>query len=364
MGRELAPATPVTAPLQDGNPDTVFVRFAATLACFSPLLAAAQAPLPVLANEEHPVSFEGLIAPGTSSAPGSSSQVVPLWASDDGRLLAIASLAPHSGAPALPPAPAFGGLSDLRIIDATALFSTGLRWNPGHGLRTDLLIGVTPVLSSPLARLLDCSAAECLWSSSQPSTQALGASLGAGWTSSGASPVDFSFGLSWLETGEPSAVMAATDPLAARMALLTLDGGMPWRLDSSLMLSARGSWRLAQGPRLDLTAGVGRADAVPLWYGVPGGGIELNQMSLGLGVAAGSIRGSIVGHVISADDPAIAGARRWSGIDLGVSWRTPWRAELSVGAQNLWSLPLDHGNAREADSNQARMPYVQYRQDL
>lgn len=342
----------------------MLARLTATLACFSPLLAAAQAPLPVLANEASPISLERLIAPAAPGIAGSAAQVVPLWASDDGRLLAIVGFASDPGAPTLPPTPAFGGLSDLRIIDATNLFSTGLRWNPGHGLRADLVVGVAPTLQSPLARLFDCSTAECLWSSSQPSAFTRGALLGAGWTSSGENPVDFSFGLSWLDTGESPAVMAITDPLAAGMTLLTLDGGMPWRLDSSLMLSARGSWHLAQGPVLDLTAGVGRAAAAPLWYGVPGGGIELNQMSLGLGLASGSIRGSIVGHVISTDDPAFAGTRRWSGIDLGVSWRTPWRAELSVGAQNLWSLPIDPGTAREADSSQARMPYVQYRQDL
>lgn len=46
--------------------------------------------------------------------------------------------------------------------------------------------------------------------------------------------------------------------------------------------------------------------------------------------------------------------------DLGVSWRTPWRGEISVGAQNFWSAPLDA--PRDADPNQARTPYIQYRQ--
>ncbi len=343
-------------------PAIVLLRLAATLACLCPLLAAAQAPLPVLAHEDRPLSLDRLIAPEGMPVAGSASQVVPLWASNDGRLLAIVGLAPHAGAPALPPSPSFGGLSDLRIIDATNLFSTGLRWSPGEGLRTDVVVGMAST-QSPLSRLLDCTTAECLWSSPQASTHAFGATIGAGWTSSGEHPFDLSFGLSWLDAGHAT-VLPSADPLSAGMTLLTLDGGMPWRLDSSLMLSARGSWHLARGPVVDLTAGVGRADVAPLWYGVPGTGVELNQMSLGLGLATGSIRGSIVGHVISADDPALAGARRWSGIDLGVSWRTPWRAELSVGAQNLWTLPLEPGAAREADSSQARMPYVQYRQDL
>ena len=40
---------------------------------------------------------------------GSSAQVVPLWASPDGRLLAIVAMSRNAGAPVLPPSPAFTG---------------------------------------------------------------------------------------------------------------------------------------------------------------------------------------------------------------------------------------------------------------
>ena len=64
--------------------------------------------------------------------------------------------------------------------------------------------------------------------------------------------------------------------------------------------------------------------------------------------------------MLSSDDPALAG-KRWTTLDLGVSWRTPWSGELSVGAQNLWTAPIH--SPRDAES-QARTPYIQYRQDL
>ena len=64
---------------------------------------------------------------------------------------------------------------------------------------------------------------------------------------------------------------------------------------------------------------------------------------------------------VRSDDPMLVG-KKWTALDLGVSWRTPWRGEISVGAQNLWSAPLDA--PRDADPNQARTPYIQYRQDL
>ena len=55
--------------------------------------------------------------------------------------------------------------------------------------------------------------------------------------------------------------------------------------------------------------------------------------------------------------------KKWTALDLGVSWRTPWRAEISVGAQNLWSAPMD-APRDTTDPSQARTPYIQYRQDL
>ena len=76
-------------------------------------------------------------------------------------------------------------------------------------------------------------------------------------------------------------------------------------------------------------------------------GIDIDQLSLSLGVDAGSLRGAIVGHVLRSDDPLLIG-KKWTALDLGVSWRTPWRGEISVGAQNLWSAPLDRAARRRS----------------
>ena len=211
----------------------------------------------------------------------------------------------------------------------------------------------------------DCVVRPCVQDAYQRA--AIGATLGAGWTSSDHNGLDISFGLSWLDAKQsesPFVVHGRPGVGNADFALLAAPDGTPFRLDSSLLLSARGSWQLEQGSMIDLTAGIGRSQVAPLWYGVPGANLEVNQASLGLGIANGPLRGTIVGHVISTDVPGLPGARRWSGLDLGVSWRTPWRGEVSVGAQNLWSLPLDAHPPSETDAAQARMPYVQYRQDL
>ncbi len=343
-------------------PRIVLLRLAiAALACLCPLLVAAQTGTVAPNAEWRVLSIDRLLAApaSPSGVAGSGGQVIPLWASEDGRLLAVVGMTQRAGAPILPPSPAFGGISDLRIIDATNLFSTGLRWRPGHGLRADMLVGVPGGGAAPAYSILGCTASECAVQSGAP--EHVVGTLGAGWTSPGERPFDLSFGLSWLESGRAD---LHADPLTvmqdARFALLAIDAE-PYRLESSRTLSARGSWQLDVG-MLDLTAGLGRSNLEPLWFGVPGVGIELDQASLGLGLASGSLRGSIVGHVISADAPALLGVRRWAGIDLGLSWRTPWRGEVSFGAQNLWSAPLDA--PREAESVNARMPYVQYRQDL
>lgn len=335
------------------------------LALLMPLSAAAQQFVPVGLADTHTPMIDRLISLGPSAdAAGSNSQVVPLWASPDGRLLAIVALSHGNGAPALPPSPAFGGVSDLRIIDATDLFSSGLRWRLGNGLRADMLVGrqAAPI-SFESHSANDCVSLNCAQGNN--SLQGLlSGTLGFGWTSP-ASAFDVSFGLSWLDRRVSDTAIPSSSSLGA-FDLTFVDVGTttPFALDSARSLTARATWQPENGPLLDLTAGLSQGQLTPVWYGLHGSGLDLNQASLGLGLSSGSLRGSIVGHVISIDDPSLVGSKRWSGLDLGVSWRTPWRGEVSVGAQNFWSAPLDSSAARDADSAQSRVPYVQYRQDL
>lgn len=335
------------------------------LALLTPLSAAAQQFVPVGLADSHTPMIDRLISLSPSAdVSGSHSPVVPLWASSDGRLLAIVALSNDSGAPVLPPSPAFGGVSDLRIIDATDLFSSGLRWRIGNGLRADLLVGrqVAPIsfqsyttadCASPLNCALDNASRQGM----------LGGTMGLGWTSP-ANTFDVSFGLSWLDRASSNTLV--NNAALGAFDLTFFDGAAstPFALDSAHSLTARATWQPEGGPLFDLTAGLSQAQLAPIWYGLHGSGLDLNQATLGLGLSTGALRGSIVGHVMSVDDPSLVGNKRWSGLDFGVSWRTPWRGEVSVGAQNLWSAPLDANPARDTDSAQSRVPYVQYRQDL
>jgi hypothetical protein len=340
------------------------------LAAVFPLSALAQMVVPAAPAAATAPLFDRLLSIEVNSGAAGSSQVVPLWASPDGRLLAIVALSHANSAPALPPSPVFGGFSDLRIVDATRLFTAGLRLQLSDSLHADLSVGSqwTPGISYLDGTADGCQG--CLAGREFAAAPGLSiTSLGLGLSAPFGSGPDLSFGLSWLEGGEsalPQIANGSFDNPPIDLALLNLPELSTYRIDNGRTLSARGTWQFEQGSAFDLTAALTRADLMPVWYGLGGPGLNLSvdQASLGLGMASGTLRGSIVGHISSIEDPSIAGNKRWSGLDLGVSWRTPWRGEVTVGAQNLWSAPLDSATNGENSATQARVPYVQYRQDL
>lgn len=135
--------------------------------------------------------------------------------------------------------------------------------------------------------------------------------------------------------------------------------------DNDLHVRARGRLQLGGNTGIDLGASTGRIQLLP------GNGLGVNtldQSTLSFGVDHGPLSGALVERTIQPQ-VAIPGspltARRWSSIDLGVTWRLPWRGELSVGAQNLWSSGGAPANSPVGPGpDQSRTPYVQYHQDL
>jgi hypothetical protein len=182
-----------------------------------------------------------------------------------------------------------------------------------------------------------------------------------GWISAEGG-LDLSYGLSWLQSQNGGASLGRLSVGSAFIPVLTPPDALSYSIDGEASVYARGRWQFERGPAFDVAASYGRSHLSQV-SGLPNAfapGVDLDQLSLSLGLDAGSLRGAVVGHVLSSDDPLLAG-KKWTSLDLGVSWRMPWSAELSVGAQNLWSAPLN--SPRDAE-NQARTPYIQYRQDL
>lgn len=98
---------------------------------------------------------------------------------------------------------------------------------------------------------------------------------------------------------------------------------------------------------------------------IPAGDIPLlsdrwNSRSITIGADIGNFGANIVGRVI--DTPGQPG--QWEGLGLGLTWRTPWSGQLTVGAENVITRgknPFAPGNG---DKDEGTVPYVRYEQDL
>lgn len=307
-----------------------------------PLASAAQ-PLPSLVPPgpaPAPLVDQLLTLPSVATPfDAASASIVPIWSGSNGQLLALVALPPDGGLRTDAIGPTTWGLAD----DFAG--ATGMIFGLGDGVHLDALLS----RYVPVSRCtgIACNTDIPAWNG------ALGGSLGLG-LAFGEGSFDVSYGLSWLQPVERIAPLAA----ASTLPTLVLPDVALHAAGPETNLFARGRWHFERGGGLDLSASYGRGQYTAA--GALASMVDLDQLSLSLGVDRGSLRGAIVGHVLSSDDPLLAG-RRWTTLDLGVSWRTPWSGELSVGAQNLWSTQTSPN--RDSD-NQARTPYIQYRQDL
>ncbi len=90
---------------------------------------------------------------------------------------------------------------------------------------------------------------------------------------------------------------------------------------------------------------------------------EWDSGSLSVGGGIGNFGGEITGQMIEIPGQP----QRYSTVGAGVTWRTPWKARLSVGAENLVTRgknPFGLPDARAAGNEEGRVPYVRYQQDL
>lgn len=86
-----------------------------------------------------------------------------------------------------------------------------------------------------------------------------------------------------------------------------------------------------------------------------------NTKSLSVGGGIGAFSANIVGRVV--DVPGSGG--KWEGLGLGVTWRTPWSGQLTVGAENVVTRgknPFSPSNSTGEEDG--TVPYVRYEQDL
>ncbi len=155
------------------------------------------------------------------------------------------------------------------------------------------------------------------------------------------------------------------------------------------------------GGRLGLSAGTGR-DTLPAWLnpGKPGSRVEQNDLtvfgeknigstgfvriggavaraklipatelpaiadhwnskSLSVGGGYGAFSANVIGRVV--DTP---GKPPFEGLGLGITWRTPWSGQLTVGAENIITRGKNPFSPSNGASDEGTVPYVRYEQDL
>ncbi len=300
--------------------------------------------------------------------------LLPLWSTPDGRVLTLVAFGSGGSAPALPQSPQIGSAADWQLVDVTSFFTGAVSMRVSDSASAYAKFGQGIVLTPLYARATtpECDQAAafnvgglCVNESALAHTGMV--SLGADF-SAGDVDLDLNYGLSWLHLGDQSTNQRPAWDMFANLgneALPTLViPGIEFANIQNSSLGAQGSWHLNDAQSLDLGAAISR-----IQFETPGAPLlpNLNQAALSLGLHHGDFSGIVVGRVLGPTD-AINGTQHWSSLDLGISWRSPWRGVFSVGAQNVWSsgsLPaLTDPNAHEADPNQARVPYVQYHQDL
>ncbi len=354
-----------------------------------PGLASAQADVDArkaelgLSNSSPRIFDQLFYSPATVSGPniGASRNVMPLWSTPDGRILAIVAMGPDANSiPALAPAPQIVTAADLKLIDVTDFVSGGvgikLRDNASAYARLDEGVVLSPSYSN--SNSLGCNPAfghspdgHCLAFTQRANNGSfhVGSVFNAGNLD-----VDLSYGLSWLRANDQEHLTGAT-----QQPFWDLFGGMNANGVPTLVIpgielasvqnsgfSATGRWHFDENQSMDLSAAIGR-----IQLELPGNTTllpNLNQAALTVGVRRGDFSGMVVGHVVGPAD-LLSSGQRWSSLDLGISWRAPWRGVFSVGAQNLWSSGsapslIDPAAPHEVDPGQSRVPYVQYHQDL
>jgi hypothetical protein len=342
---------------------TPFGGVAQTLAPMQPLS-------PVSSATAQPLLLEQLLG-RSPLLDGADSSSVPLWSTPDGRILAVVAANDGDvGYPTLPKSPQLGMATEWHLVDVTNMISGGLLMRLGDNAAAHVSLGQTTVRAPVYAPNLFCSPADSNASCGSGSNIiARGGELrlGTNITASENFDLDLSYDLSWLrrtETAPNAQSNAGYDSLLgmgnSSLPTLVIPGLDLANVQNS-SINALGRLHLNDSQVLDLGASLGR-----IQLSIPGAAplTSLNQAAVSFGVEYGAFSGILTGRMLGPVDSigANSNGTHWSGLDVGISWRTPWRSMFSIGTKNLLSsgnLPLlNPPAAHEIDPNQARVPYV------
>ncbi|GAB2495946.1 hypothetical protein [Arenimonas alkanexedens] len=167
-----------------------------------------------------------------------------------------------------------------------------------------------------------------------------------------------SLGMKRFELDSPIAMPGTLAPgIAGNSDLVLSLRGTEYTQDD---ISLLGELRVGETGWVSIGGTLARARIVPATQ-LPGAlPPEWNTGTLTLSGGVGNFGGEIIGRVIE-----LPGTNQsYSDMGLGVTWRAPWRARLSVGAANLAPRGQNPFTANDDDEEESRVPYIRYEQDL
>lgn len=103
-----------------------------------------------------------------------------------------------------------------------------------------------------------------------------------------------------------------------------------------------------------------RATLIPAGQATAALADQWTTRSVRIGADVGAFSANIIGRVV--ETPSQPG--QWEGLGVGLTWRTPWSGQLTVGAENVVTRGRNPFAQREDGNEDGTVPYVRYEQDL
>ena len=291
------------------------------------------------------------VAFGQSTAPvraDANTSVLPVWNTEgqvDGLLLIEPSVLP--------------ALPSQRVIGQPA--------NPGLKLRAGLSVEANPGMgvlcnSGSVITSVGSMAGHCMLVNLGAQQSSPARINGVAQLQRGRTSLTGSLGIA-RDTLGPTSPIPLGNTAADKRLLDSLLGPNSATLDSR-NASLIGQVKLGTQSWLSIGGTLARVRLIPaeqLHNGLPP---EWGAGSLSLAGGRGNFGGEITGQMIEVPGQS----SRYSTLGAGVTWRTPWKAKLSVGADNIVTRgknPFGLPDAREVQGeDEGRVPYVRYQQDL
>ncbi len=281
--------------------------------------------LPIAAAVLALVFASGNASAQAKKAKRSDSRMVPVLNRDSGKLEAVLLLEPATG-------------------------GTGARWHFGkttleatYGLQTGDSLALLCDRRSGLAPAIGQLASNCVLASldDKPGSGSRHASAGVSLARNGGK-LGLSFG-------------NGRDTLPAWLAPGQLGGARYSQNDFSLFAEKA----ISREGFVSVGGTVARARLVPA-ADVPQLADQWNTRSLSIGGGYGAFGANIVGRVVNVPGESEV----WKGLGLGLTWRTPWNGQLSVGADNVVTRGKNPFPIKGDPNDEGTVPYVRYQQDL